>query len=79
MLHFYEGVLALSRTFMSESELRQAHTGGTQAMSARRVLLLNGLVSCDAGGAVLSTTDAAAKVVLVVCMVRLDGELRVIA
>ena len=40
---------------------------------------LGHIAAGDAGGAVLSTTDAAAKVVLVVCMVRLDGELRVTA
>ena len=53
--HFYERVLTLSRTFMSESELRHAHTSGTRAMSARRVLLLNGPVPCDAGGVGCST------------------------
>ena len=50
--HFYERVLTLSRTFMSESELRQAHTSGTRAMSARKVSSLSGPVPCDAGGAV---------------------------
>lgn len=40
---------------------------------------LGHIAAGDAGGAVLSTTDAAAKVVLVVCMARFNGELRVIA
>lgn len=35
---------------------------------------LGHIAAGDAGGAVLSTTDAAAKVVLVVCMARFNGE-----
>lgn len=44
--------LVIRYTFMSESELRQVHTSGPRAMSARKVPSLSGPVPCDAGGAV---------------------------